>query len=209
MSRITASIPEKWLPVSWQHKPGRLFLSEIRIETVNRMGVLAAVSAAHRRHPDQRQPRHDRAARRGDLGACLRAGGGRPQAPGPRHARRAAHAGRAARRAYHCHASHARRERGRSRMRGSDPHRLTQPATIASRSNHAATNHPDRRCAQGDRHLLAGRARGRHGLYLGTDPARSGHRTAGQRRHRGRDPPRVRQPQGHRAGRGRLARRVR
>ena len=38
--------PEKWLPVSWQNKPGRLFLSEIRIETVNRMGVLAAVSAA-------------------------------------------------------------------------------------------------------------------------------------------------------------------
>jgi GTP diphosphokinase / guanosine-3',5'-bis(diphosphate) 3'-diphosphatase len=38
--------PEKWLPVSWQHKPGRLFLSEIRIETVTRMGVLAAVSAA-------------------------------------------------------------------------------------------------------------------------------------------------------------------
>ena len=38
--------PEKWLPVSWLHKPGRLFLSEIRIETVNRMGVLAAVSAA-------------------------------------------------------------------------------------------------------------------------------------------------------------------
>jgi RelA/SpoT family (p)ppGpp synthetase len=38
--------PEKWLPVSWQHKPGRLFLSEIRIETVNKMGVLAAVSAA-------------------------------------------------------------------------------------------------------------------------------------------------------------------
>jgi guanosine-3',5'-bis(diphosphate) 3'-pyrophosphohydrolase len=38
--------PEKWLPVSWQHKPGRLFLAEIRIETVNRMGILAAVSAA-------------------------------------------------------------------------------------------------------------------------------------------------------------------
>src|ERR1700728_2280125 len=38
--------PEKWLPVTWQHKPGRLFLSEIRIETVNRMGILAAVSAA-------------------------------------------------------------------------------------------------------------------------------------------------------------------
>jgi GTP diphosphokinase / guanosine-3',5'-bis(diphosphate) 3'-diphosphatase len=38
--------PEKWLPISWQHKIGRLFLSEIRIESVNRMGVLAAVSAA-------------------------------------------------------------------------------------------------------------------------------------------------------------------
>ena len=38
--------PEKWLPVSWEHKPGRLFLSEIRIETATRMGVLAAVSAA-------------------------------------------------------------------------------------------------------------------------------------------------------------------
>ncbi len=38
--------PEKWLPVSWQHKPGRMFLAEIRTETVNRMGVLAAVSTA-------------------------------------------------------------------------------------------------------------------------------------------------------------------
>jgi len=38
--------PEKWLPVSWQHKAGRLFLAELRIETVNKMGILAAVSAA-------------------------------------------------------------------------------------------------------------------------------------------------------------------
>jgi len=38
--------PEKWLPVSWQQKPGRTFLAEIRTETVNRMGVLAAVSTA-------------------------------------------------------------------------------------------------------------------------------------------------------------------
>jgi GTP pyrophosphokinase len=38
--------PEKWLPVTWQAKPGRLFLSELRIETLNRMGVLAALSAA-------------------------------------------------------------------------------------------------------------------------------------------------------------------
>jgi GTP pyrophosphokinase len=38
--------PEKWLPVTWQAKPGRLFLSEIRIESLNRMGVLAALSAA-------------------------------------------------------------------------------------------------------------------------------------------------------------------
>jgi (p)ppGpp synthase/HD superfamily hydrolase len=38
--------PEKWLPVSWQHKIARQFLAEVRIETVNRMGVLAALSAA-------------------------------------------------------------------------------------------------------------------------------------------------------------------
>jgi GTP pyrophosphokinase len=38
--------PDKWLPVTWQHKPGRLFLAEIRIEIVNRMGMLAALSAA-------------------------------------------------------------------------------------------------------------------------------------------------------------------
>jgi GTP pyrophosphokinase len=38
--------PEKWLPVSWQHKIARQFLAEIRIESVNRMGVLAALSAA-------------------------------------------------------------------------------------------------------------------------------------------------------------------
>ena len=38
--------PEKWLPISWQHKPGRLFKSEIRIESVNRVGLLASLSAA-------------------------------------------------------------------------------------------------------------------------------------------------------------------
>jgi len=38
--------PDKWLPVTWQHKPGRLFLAEIRIDIVNRMGMLAALSAA-------------------------------------------------------------------------------------------------------------------------------------------------------------------
>lgn len=38
--------PDKWLPVSWHQKPGRLFLSEIRIDIVNRMGMLAALSAA-------------------------------------------------------------------------------------------------------------------------------------------------------------------
>ena len=38
--------PEKWLPVTWQQKPGRLFLAEIRIDIVNRMGMLAALSAA-------------------------------------------------------------------------------------------------------------------------------------------------------------------
>ncbi|MFI4895438.1 MAG: RelA/SpoT family protein [Steroidobacterales bacterium] len=38
--------PDKWLPVTWSHKPGRLFLAEIRIDIVNRMGMLAALSAA-------------------------------------------------------------------------------------------------------------------------------------------------------------------
>src|ERR1700676_1611452 len=38
--------PEKWLPVSWQSAPERLFSSEIRVEVANRTGVLAAVAAA-------------------------------------------------------------------------------------------------------------------------------------------------------------------
>jgi GTP diphosphokinase / guanosine-3',5'-bis(diphosphate) 3'-diphosphatase len=38
--------PEKWLPVSWQTAPDRLFGSEIRVYVVNRTGVLAAVAAA-------------------------------------------------------------------------------------------------------------------------------------------------------------------
>jgi GTP pyrophosphokinase len=38
--------PEKWLPVSWQTAPDRLFSSEIRVYVANRTGVLAAVAAA-------------------------------------------------------------------------------------------------------------------------------------------------------------------
>ena len=38
--------PEKWLPVSWQSAPERLFNSEIRVDVVNRTGVLARVAAA-------------------------------------------------------------------------------------------------------------------------------------------------------------------
>ena len=38
--------PEKWLPVSWQSAPERLFSSEIRVYVVNRTGVLARVAAA-------------------------------------------------------------------------------------------------------------------------------------------------------------------
>lgn len=38
--------PEKWLPVSWQPSPERLFSSEIRVDVVNRTGVLAGVAAA-------------------------------------------------------------------------------------------------------------------------------------------------------------------
>ena len=38
--------PEKWLPVSWQSTPDRLFAAEMRVHVVNRTGVLAAVAAA-------------------------------------------------------------------------------------------------------------------------------------------------------------------
>jgi RelA/SpoT family (p)ppGpp synthetase len=38
--------PEKWLPVTWQAAPDRLFSSEIRVYVVNRTGMLAAVAAA-------------------------------------------------------------------------------------------------------------------------------------------------------------------
>ena len=38
--------PENWLPVTWQTAPDRLFAAEIRVDVVNRMGVLAAVAAA-------------------------------------------------------------------------------------------------------------------------------------------------------------------
>jgi GTP pyrophosphokinase len=38
--------PEKWLPVTWQALPARLFSSEVRVEVANRTGVLAAVAAA-------------------------------------------------------------------------------------------------------------------------------------------------------------------
>jgi (p)ppGpp synthase/HD superfamily hydrolase len=38
--------PEKWQPVSWQGELSRYFSSEIRVESVNRVGILAAISAA-------------------------------------------------------------------------------------------------------------------------------------------------------------------
>ena len=38
--------PENWLTVTWDKTPDRLFSSEIRVEVVNKMGVLAAVAAA-------------------------------------------------------------------------------------------------------------------------------------------------------------------
>jgi len=38
--------PEKWLPVVWQAQADRTFVSQIRVDVANRMGVLAAVAAA-------------------------------------------------------------------------------------------------------------------------------------------------------------------
>jgi GTP diphosphokinase / guanosine-3',5'-bis(diphosphate) 3'-diphosphatase len=37
--------PEKWLPVTWQTAPERTFSCEIRVDVINRTGVLAAVAA--------------------------------------------------------------------------------------------------------------------------------------------------------------------
>jgi len=37
--------PEKWLPVTWQTAPDRVFRSELRVDAANRTGVLAAVAA--------------------------------------------------------------------------------------------------------------------------------------------------------------------
>jgi GTP pyrophosphokinase len=41
-----AKHPEKWLPVVWEAKADRTFVSQIRVDVTNRMGVLAAVAAA-------------------------------------------------------------------------------------------------------------------------------------------------------------------
>jgi len=38
--------PEKWQPVSWQTDLSRYFSSEIRVESINRVGMLASISAA-------------------------------------------------------------------------------------------------------------------------------------------------------------------
>jgi RelA/SpoT family (p)ppGpp synthetase len=38
--------PEKWLPLTWQATPDRVFSSQIRVDVPNRMGILAAVAAA-------------------------------------------------------------------------------------------------------------------------------------------------------------------
>jgi GTP diphosphokinase / guanosine-3',5'-bis(diphosphate) 3'-diphosphatase len=38
--------PEHWQPVNWQRTGSRHFLSELRVQTANRMGMLAALSAA-------------------------------------------------------------------------------------------------------------------------------------------------------------------
>jgi GTP pyrophosphokinase len=37
--------PDKWLPVSWQPAPGRLFSTEIHVQVHSRIGVLAAVAS--------------------------------------------------------------------------------------------------------------------------------------------------------------------
>src|SRR5205823_2713586 len=67
-------------------------------------------------------------------------------------------------------------------------------------------DHPHRARPAGDRHLLAGGARRRHRLPVRPGAARSGDHAAGERGHRGADPPRVREPQGGGGSRRRLPR---
>jgi (p)ppGpp synthase/HD superfamily hydrolase len=38
--------PEKWQPVTWQKDLNRYFSAELRIEAVNKIGMLASISAA-------------------------------------------------------------------------------------------------------------------------------------------------------------------
>jgi (p)ppGpp synthase/HD superfamily hydrolase len=38
--------PEKWQPVAWQQDLNRYFSSEVRVEAANKVGMLAAISAA-------------------------------------------------------------------------------------------------------------------------------------------------------------------
>jgi len=38
--------PENWLPVVWEKNTERLFVSQIRVEVENKMGVLARVAAS-------------------------------------------------------------------------------------------------------------------------------------------------------------------
>src|SRR6266478_2386869 len=64
------------------------------------------------------------------------------------------------------------------------------------RTNDEPSEHSHRARPAGDRHLLASGARRRHRLPVRPGAARSGDHAAGERRHRGADPPRVRKPQG-------------
>src|ERR1700689_207120 len=67
-------------------------------------------------------------------------------------------------------------------------------------------DHSYRACAAGDRNLFTGGARRRHRLPFRPGASGSGQHAAGERRHRGADSPRIRQSQGRRRGRRRLAR---
>ncbi len=91
--------PEKWLPVTWQASPDRLFSSEVRVEVANRTGVLAAVAAAIS-STDTNIDRVSVEERDSDtVGARVRAQSARSQAPRPHRAHDPAHARRAARHA--------------------------------------------------------------------------------------------------------------
>ena len=172
--------PEKWLPVSWQHKPARLFSLRDPHRTRQSHG-----RAGGRRRPPSPVPRPISTTSRSTSSDAEAAvlifvlRGARPQAPGARRAHRAPHARRRAWCALIA-APHAARRAPRSRAEADDSgdagrarnDQAETPMRNHQEDQHEPADHADRPRPAGDRHLLAGGACRRHGVPVGTGSAR-------------------------------------